>query len=284
MIFARECRLAQDGIALGRARLPVSPRWVRFALPRSAGAAGAATKLAFCHLAVICRRIVTGCQRGNFAPQLASGAGGIERAARHVNPELLSSGPRKEPAMNDLVRFLFEVGHLKRVARSGWWVAGVRDPESVAEHSFRCAWIGYLLAQRDGAADAGRVTLMCLANDLHEARVNDQHKIAQAYVDYPAAETKAFLDQAAHDPRGQGARGAPPRVPGGRDARGAARARRRPARVRDAGARVHLRGASQLPALVRQHAAGAARPTSGARSTRRWARPSRASGFARRRG
>ena len=105
--------------------------------------------------------------------------------------------------MHDLVRFLFEVGHLKRVARSGWWVAGVRDPESVAEHSFRCAWIGYLLARRDGQADASRVTLMCLANDLHEARVNDQHKIAQAYIDFPAAETKAFLDQAATIPEGE---------------------------------------------------------------------------------
>jgi len=105
--------------------------------------------------------------------------------------------------MRDAVRFLFEIGQLKRVARSGWWVAGVRDPESVAEHSFRCAWIGYLLAQRDGRADAGRVTLMCLMNDLHEARINDLHKVAQAYVDFPAAETRAFLDQAATIPEGE---------------------------------------------------------------------------------
>lgn len=104
--------------------------------------------------------------------------------------------------MQDLVRFLFEVGHLKRVARSGWWVAGVRDPESVAEHSFRAAWIGYLLARRDGAADPARVVLMCLANDLHEARINDLHKIGQAYLDYPAAETKVFRDQAASLPEG----------------------------------------------------------------------------------
>jgi putative hydrolase of HD superfamily len=104
--------------------------------------------------------------------------------------------------MRDAVRFLFEVGQLKRVARSGWWVAGVTQPESVAEHSFRCAWIGYLLARRDGRADPARVTLMCLMNDLHEARINDLHKVAQSYLDFPAAETKAFLDQARSIPEG----------------------------------------------------------------------------------
>jgi putative hydrolase of HD superfamily len=104
--------------------------------------------------------------------------------------------------MQDLVRFLFEVGQLKRVARSGWWMAGVRDPESVAEHSFRAAWIGYLLARRDRGADSGKVVLMCLMNDLHEARINDLHKVGQAYIDFPAAETKACLDQAASIPEG----------------------------------------------------------------------------------
>jgi putative hydrolase of HD superfamily len=104
--------------------------------------------------------------------------------------------------MQDLVRFLFEVGHLKRVARSGWWMAGIERPESVADHSFRCAWIGYLLARRDGRADVGRVVLMCLCNDLHEARINDLHKVGQAYLDYGAAETRAFRDQADSVPEG----------------------------------------------------------------------------------
>ncbi len=105
--------------------------------------------------------------------------------------------------MREIVRFLFEVGHLKRVARSGWWLAGVRDPESVAEHSFRCAWIGYLLARRHGAADPAQVVLTCLLNDLHEARVNDLHKTGQAYVDYASAESRAFRDQVAPLPDGE---------------------------------------------------------------------------------
>jgi putative hydrolase of HD superfamily len=96
--------------------------------------------------------------------------------------------------MEQIARFLFEVGQLKRVARSGWWVAGVRDPESVAEHSFRCIWIGYLLA-REAGADPARVALMCLAHDLPEARTNDLHKISQAYLNAQGAERGAFSDQ-----------------------------------------------------------------------------------------
>ncbi|GGP44124.1 hypothetical protein GCM10010214_16250 [Streptomyces abikoensis] len=33
--------------------------------------------------------------------------------------------------------FLLEMGMLKRAKRSGWWIAGVKDPETIAEHSFR---------------------------------------------------------------------------------------------------------------------------------------------------
>lgn len=35
---------------------------------------------------------------------------------------------------------------LKRAKRSGWWIAGVKGPETIAEHSFRGALIGSVLA------------------------------------------------------------------------------------------------------------------------------------------
>ena len=104
--------------------------------------------------------------------------------------------------MERIARFLFEVGHLKRVARSGWWVAGVRDPESVAEHSFRCAWVGHFLALREGV-DPAKVMLMCLAHDIQEARINDHHKISQAYLDVKDIEPKVFRDQVADLPGGE---------------------------------------------------------------------------------
>ena len=51
----------------------------------------------------------------------------------------------------DVAKYFYELGQLKRVKRSGWWLAGLRDPESVAEHAFRTAAIAYVLAAMEGA-------------------------------------------------------------------------------------------------------------------------------------
>ena len=92
--------------------------------------------------------------------------------------------------------FFAEAGLLKRIKRSGWWVAGIKDPESVAEHSFRTAVIGYYLAYLEDA-DAFKVVTMSLFNDIHEARINDLHKMGHYYIDFKHAEQKVFKDQIA---------------------------------------------------------------------------------------
>ena len=94
----------------------------------------------------------------------------------------------------DLAKFLYEVGQLKRVKRSGWWIAGVENPESVAEHSFRTAAIAYLLAKLEGA-DAGKATLMALFHDIGEARTNDLHRIVRRYVDWENVDQRVIKDQ-----------------------------------------------------------------------------------------
>lgn len=94
------------------------------------------------------------------------------------------------------LNFFAEAGLLKRVKRSGWWVAGIDDPESVAEHSFRTAVIGHALALMEGA-DPYRVVTMCLFNDIHEARINDLHKMGHYYIDFKKAEKQVFADQVA---------------------------------------------------------------------------------------
>jgi len=96
--------------------------------------------------------------------------------------------------MQELVHFLFEAGYLKNVDRSGWWLLGNRDPESVAEHSFRCTILGYILAKLE-KVDASKVIMMCLFHDLHEARTNDLHKVAQKYINMEDAGDKATQDQ-----------------------------------------------------------------------------------------
>jgi putative hydrolases of HD superfamily len=92
--------------------------------------------------------------------------------------------------------FFAEAGLLKRVKRSGWWVAGIKDPESVADHCFRCAVIGFYMAHEEGA-DPYRVLAMTLFNDIHEARINDLHKMGHFYIDFKDAEKRVFKDQVA---------------------------------------------------------------------------------------
>ncbi len=50
-----------------------------------------------------------------------------------------------------IAAFGYETGHLKRIARSGWLLAGVRNPESMAEHSVRVGVLAYCIAAQEGA-------------------------------------------------------------------------------------------------------------------------------------
>ena len=92
------------------------------------------------------------------------------------------------------LNFFAEAGLLKKIKRSGWWVVGISNPESVAEHSFRCAIIGYYLAHLEGA-DPYQVVIMTLFNDIHEARINDLHKMGHHYINFKNAEKRVFQDQ-----------------------------------------------------------------------------------------
>lgn len=86
-----------------------------------------------------------------------------------------------ESEVEGLTDFLYELGLLKRYRRTGWWVGGVEDPESIAEHSFRTAVIGYLLAVMEGA-DPARTAALCLFHDTQETRVGDVPLIGKGYV------------------------------------------------------------------------------------------------------
>jgi putative hydrolase of HD superfamily len=96
--------------------------------------------------------------------------------------------------LEDLASYLYEVGLLKRIRRSGWWVAGVDDPESVAEHAFRTAVLGFLLAGMEGA-DPLRTAAICLFHDTPEARTGDLHRINHRYLKAGEAERTAARDQ-----------------------------------------------------------------------------------------
>lgn len=78
-----------------------------------------------------------------------------------------------------VAHFLHEVGMLKRTPRTGYQFLG-SGSENVAEHSFRVAVIGYVLAGM-AEADQTRTVFMCLFHDLHEARVGDMNYVNRMY-------------------------------------------------------------------------------------------------------
>jgi len=102
--------------------------------------------------------------------------------------------------MKNIVNFLFEVGILKKTPRSGYQFLGTGN-ESVAEHSFRVAIIGYLLAKNEPKADIQKVVLMSLFHDFHEARTGDHNYVNKRYV--TVNEDKAVNDLAQKLPFGQ---------------------------------------------------------------------------------
>jgi putative hydrolase of HD superfamily len=80
-----------------------------------------------------------------------------------------------------LTGFVYEIGLLKRYKRTGWLVAGVSDPESIADHSFRAAALASIVAVLEGA-NPERAALLSLFHDSQETRLTDIPYLAKAYV------------------------------------------------------------------------------------------------------
>ena len=97
------------------------------------------------------------------------------------------------PSNRALANFFFEIGMLKKTPRSGFQFLG-SGAESVAEHSYRTAMVGYALARMTPEADSARVVLMCLFHDVPEARMGDLNYVNKKYVN--ADEEKAVRDLA----------------------------------------------------------------------------------------
>ena len=79
-----------------------------------------------------------------------------------------------------VARFLYEAGTLKQTKRTGWWMAGVRDPESVAEHSWRTSLIATIIAKLEGA-DPARAAFLAVWHDSQETRTGDVNHLGKRY-------------------------------------------------------------------------------------------------------
>jgi putative hydrolase of HD superfamily len=91
--------------------------------------------------------------------------------------------------------FFFELGMLKRQKHNGTAIAGVRKPDSLADHTARTAIIAYILAEMESDVDSNKTAMMCLIHDLPEMRIGDHNKISARYLDTKEAERKAFAEQ-----------------------------------------------------------------------------------------
>jgi len=87
-----------------------------------------------------------------------------------------------ERDMAHLAGLLYELGLLKRYKRTGWLVAGVGNPESVADHSFRAAVIASVIAKLEGG-DPERAAFMSLFHDTQETRITDIPYIGKRYLE-----------------------------------------------------------------------------------------------------
>jgi len=95
---------------------------------------------------------------------------------------------------NDIADFIFELSVLKKLPRSGSFIAGVSQPDTVGEHVFRAAEIAFILAELEGGSGE-RSAFLTLIHDNGEARIGDHHRIMNRYFSTGDAEARAFVDQ-----------------------------------------------------------------------------------------
>lgn len=103
----------------------------------------------------------------------------------------------KTPQKTDVIKltnYIFELNTLKKFSHSGFKLAGIRHPDTIAEHVYRTSTIGYLLAKAE-KADAAKVMMICLIHDNGEARITDLHKVASRYIDSKKSEMAALIEQ-----------------------------------------------------------------------------------------
>lgn len=75
--------------------------------------------------------------------------------------------------MSELIDFLIEIGKLKKMKRRGWVLRGVKNPETIAEHSFRVVFMAWFLALKQRTLNLEKVLKMALIHDICEVYAGD---------------------------------------------------------------------------------------------------------------
>jgi len=84
--------------------------------------------------------------------------------------------PRKKKDRNiltEMLDFFIEIGELKRLKRTGWILRGVKDAETVAQHTLKMTMMSWFLGGVRGL-DTDRTVKIALIHDLCEVYAGDQ--------------------------------------------------------------------------------------------------------------
>ncbi len=81
-----------------------------------------------------------------------------------------------------LVKRFYEWGVLKILPRSGWLYIGIKNPETVAEHSLRAAQIGYVLAKLENYPEPEKVAAALVFHEIGETRIGDLNRLTAKYL------------------------------------------------------------------------------------------------------
>lgn len=74
--------------------------------------------------------------------------------------------------MRDILEFFKTVGNLKRIKRTGWVLKGIKEAESIADHTYRVAVMCMILGKKR-RLDMRKLLDMALIHDLGETATSD---------------------------------------------------------------------------------------------------------------
>jgi len=100
-------------------------------------------------------------------------------------------------SLEKLIRFSEIVGRLKTTKRSGWVShVGISNPESVADHSFRCAILAICIGDLSNI-ETEKLTRMLLLHDVQEALTGDYDHYAkmQMGIDKVKSKQRIAIDE-----------------------------------------------------------------------------------------
>jgi len=100
-----------------------------------------------------------------------------------------------ENVLKDIIEFCKFAGKLKKTKRTGWNMrVGIKDGESVADHSYRVALMSMMLADKR-KLDTEKIMRMALLHDLGESIIGDWDAL-QTKLDGRQAEKQQKEDEA----------------------------------------------------------------------------------------